>query len=145
MELVKQVDNTLGLMREAMLGNDWEAGAKQHQAEYLAWCETRRAGAQPDTPLGQWYVTHVLMPKLTNAMLYGNPKQDMPEPDNAAPPMPTGTAAGAAPEKPRRTRAPEQQRERGRSMEPRRRTRSRGQSGDSQKPIAPSHWSHLAQ
>ena len=69
--MTKHVDDTLGLMREAMIGSNWEASAVQHEAEYQSWRSQRNGGGQPDAPLGQWYVTHVLMPQLAAAMLHG--------------------------------------------------------------------------
>ena len=71
--MTRHVDATLSRMRDVMLGNDWEAGALAHQAHHEAWAQQRAQSGQPSAPLGRWYVTHILMPQLTSAMLHGQP------------------------------------------------------------------------
>ena len=66
--MTDHVDRTLMRMRDVMVGNDWEADALKHQEAYEAWKQERDKTGQPSAPLGRWYVTHVLMPQLTNTM-----------------------------------------------------------------------------
>ena len=70
--MFQQFDNAMELMRKAMLSEDWEAGADKHQDAYDKWkSEQPVVEGTAVPPLGTWYVTSVLMPRLAKGMMSG--------------------------------------------------------------------------
>ena len=95
-QVTQHIDATLAHMRNAMLGNDWEAGAAAHQAAYDAWKQQQIENQLPCAPLGPWYVATILMPQLFNAMVHGQQTDasvatSAPEPQAVAAPAGTAT------------------------------------------------------
>ena len=66
---VQQVSGTFERLRQLMLEEDWEAGAKNNEAAYKQYEEEQKAAGRSVAPIGKWYVTQIMMAAMCTNLL----------------------------------------------------------------------------